>query len=50
MARGWHFTKLSLSSLLYFSGVCFVFCSFLSVVFFCFILVLFGFHVLVEAL
>ena len=41
--RGWYLTKLSLSSalLLNFSDMCFVLCSFLFVVFFCFVFVLF---------
>ena len=41
--RGWHLTKLSLSSalLLSFSDMCFVLCSFLFVVFFCFVFALF---------
>ena len=40
---GWHLTKLSLSSalLLSFSDMCFVLCSFLFVVFFCSVFVLF---------
>ena len=38
MARGWHYTKLSLSSalLLHYSGMCILFYSFLFVVLFCF--------------
>ena len=50
MARGWHYTKLSLSSalLLSFSGMCFVcYCFFLFYFLFCF---LFCFHTLVGAL
>ena len=45
MARGWHYTKLSLSSalLLSFSGMCIVFCycSFFSAVFLLFFFVFF---------
>ena len=39
MARGWHYTKLSLSSALYISGMCFVL-SFLSFCPFCFVFML----------
>ena len=41
MARGWHYTKLSLSSalLIYFSGMCFVLL-FLSLCRFCFVFML----------
>ena len=50
MARGWHYTKLSLSStLLYFSGMCFVL-SILSFCRFCLVFVLFCFHALVAAI
>ena len=41
MARGWHYTKLSLSNaLLYLSGICFVY---LFLIYFCFVFVLFLF-------
>ena len=55
MARGWHYTKLSLSSaiLLSFPGMCFVFKEkklFLSFAVFCFVFVLFCFYAFVVAL
>ena len=55
MARGWHYTKLSLSSvlLLSFSGICFVFkekSELLFVLFLSSVFVLFCFHALVGAL
>ena len=50
MARGWHYTKLSLSSallLFFFLACALCYCSFLFVAFVSFVFVLFGFHALV---